>query len=303
MTNAPNITVVILTYNEEVNIRWTLESVSWCDNVIVVDSYSSDRTPEICQSYPNVSFIQHDFQNYATQREVGISSGHVKHEWILCLDADEQVPDTLREELQQIATGYHPGAPVAYDTAMRLVMWGKWLRFSSEYPVYWRRFFLSGRAKFIQEGHADKLVTDGPVAKTQEDLIHWDHKGIHDWIDKHNRYSTKEAAYAIGELRNAPWMDLLAKDRARRRKSLKRLFRALPFSDRVRFLYLFFFRLGFLDGWRGYRFARLKAQQTYHVNLKIEELMLETGRSELDGRTAPSPGYSNRARSISVGER
>ena len=289
MNATPNITVIILSYNEEVNIRFALDSVRWCDNVIVVDSFSTDQTSEICREYENVVFLQHPFTDFASQRQYGMESGCVAHDWILALDADEQVTDLLKDELAGIAANSSAGDPIAYDIAMRLVMWGKWLRFSSEYPVYWRRFFLAERGHFVQEGHADKLVADGPVARTKSDLVHNDRHDLSHWLAKHNQYSTKEAQFAISELQSVPWSDIFSTDRAKRRKALKRLFRSIPCSDTVRFVYLYLVRLGFLDGWRGYRYAKLKSQQAYHVSLKIEEL-----RSK--GCVVADPEHSKRVR-------
>lgn len=271
MSSVPAISVVILTYNEEQNVRIVLDSVRWCDNVVVIDSYSKDDTPQICRSHPNVTFIQHEFTNFAEQRQYALECGCVKHDWVLALDADEQVPPELRDELIQICRNGRPEAPVAYDIAMRIVMWGKWLKYSSEYPVYWRRFIRADRCRFVQEGHSDKVVTDGRIGRTNHDLIHADRRGLEDWLAKHNQYTSLEADYALGPLREVPLTDLLALDRARRRRALKRLFRMLPCNALVRFIYLYFLRLGFLDGRRGFDFCLLRAFQHFIIRLKIRE--------------------------------
>lgn len=283
VTETVPISVVILTFNEEVNVSRALESVTWSDNVAVVDSYSTDRTEEICRSYENVTWVQHPFENLASQRQFAFDAGLVHHDWVLALDADEIVSADLRDELIGIAKSYQPGDPVAYDTAMRLVMWGKWLRYSSEYPVYWRRFFRADAVRYVQRGHADTVDVDGPVGKTRHDLIHQDRKDLAHWLDKHNRYSTQEAEYALDQLKDTPYSHLFSGDRLLRRRALKRLFRSLPCSDLVRFVYLFVWRWGFLDGPRGWRYCRLKAQQVYYISLKIRERSLAR-RAEKDNR-------------------
>lgn len=266
------ISVVLLTYNEEINVRYALESVGWSNDVVVIDSFSTDQTEAICREYDNVQFVQHPFRDLASQRQHAFDAGLVRHDWVLALDADEVVPPALVEELAKIAEAYQPGDAVAYDTAMRYYMWGQWLRYSSEYPVYWRRFFRKEAVKYVQAGHADKVEVVGPVGRTRCDLIHRDRHDLAHWIAKHNRYSTQEAEYALDELAGTPYADLFLRDRARRRRALKRLFRSLPCSDVIRFLYLYIWRWGFLDGRAGWRYCRLKAQQAYHVALKMDEL-------------------------------
>jgi len=275
---ANNISVVLLTYNEEINVRNALDSLHWCEDVLVIDSFSTDRTEAICREFERVRFVQHPFKDLASQRQYALDSGLLNNDWVLALDADEVVPPQLADELRTIAAGYQPGDPVAYDIAMRLYMWGRWLRYSSEYPVYWRRFFRRDCAHYRQAGHADKLIVNGPVGTTRHDLIHEDHHGLADWLSKHNKYSSQEATYAITELSQVPYVQMLSGDRALRRRALKRLFRSLPCSDIVRFLYLYVWCRGFLDGRRGWRYCRLKAQQAYHVSLKIDEVRRRRGR-------------------------
>jgi glycosyltransferase involved in cell wall biosynthesis len=270
------ISVVILTYNEECNVAYALDSVRWSDNVVVIDSYSTDRTEEICRRYPNVTFVQHLFKDLASQRQFALDSGLIKHPWALALDADEYVTPELRDELANIAVSYTAGAPVAYDIALRIIMWGKWLRHSSEYPIYWRRFFRPEHCRYIQRGHADTLDVDGPIGRTRHDLIHHDRKGLTDWLAKHNRYTSQEAEYALTTLCETQYTALLSPDRLARRRALKRAFRSLPCNSLIRFIYLYVCRGGFLDGIAGYEFCRLRAYQHFIVHLKIKESRIRT---------------------------
>jgi glycosyltransferase involved in cell wall biosynthesis len=268
------ISVVVLAYNEECNISYALDSVGWSDNVLVIDSYSTDRTKEICDRYANVTFVQHRFKDLASQRQFAVNSGLIQHDWVLALDADEYVTPELRDELIAIACSYTQGSPVAYDIAMRIMMWGKWLRYSGEYPVYWRRFFRPEHSEYVQRGHADTLDVKGPIGRTQHDLIHHDRKGLSDWLAKHNRYTSQEAEYAMTELSRTPFSALLSSDRLTRRRAVKRLFRALPCNSFLRFFYLYVCRAGFLDGIAGYEFCRLRAHQHFVIHLKIKELQI-----------------------------
>src|SRR5690606_17646066 len=103
---------------------------------------------------------------------------------------------------------------------------------------------------------------------------HHDRKGLTEWLSKHNRYTTQEAIYALTELQQTPYSALLSSDPLLRRRALKRLFRALPCNSSVRFWYLYVWRLGFLDGKHGLNFCKLRAQQQFVINLKIQELQL-----------------------------
>jgi glycosyltransferase involved in cell wall biosynthesis len=266
--------VVILTYNEEVNIARALESVAFSDDVIVIDSFSVDETKAICEQFENVRFIQNPFENLASQRQFALDQRLPRHKWVLALDADEWITPALRDELLDISSTWSADEPVAYDLAMRIYMWGKWLRYSSEYPVYWRRFFRHEFVTYQQRGHADTLDVTGPVGRTQNDIIHEDRKGLSDWLSKHNQYTTQEATYVLEELPKVPYSDLLSRDRLLRRRALKRFFRSLPGNSFLRFAYLYVFRRGFLDGWAGYSFCRLVAHQSFIVRLKQKEILL-----------------------------
>lgn len=280
------ISVVILTYNEECNVAYALDSVGWSDNVVVIDSYSTDRTEEICHRYPNVTFVQHPFKDLASQRQFALDSGLIEYPWVLALDADEYVTPELRDELAHIAVSYTVGAPVAYDIALRIIMWGKWLKYSSEYPMYWRRFFRPEHCRYVQRGHADTLEIAGTVSQIRHDLIHHDRKGLTDWLAKHNRYASQEAEYALTTLCETPYTALLSSDRLARRRALKRVFRSLPCNSLIRFIYLYICRGGFLDGIAGYEFCKLRAHQHFIVHLKIKESRIRT--TDDAGQNAPS---------------
>jgi glycosyltransferase involved in cell wall biosynthesis len=268
-----SITITILTLNEEENVDRALASVKWCDDVIVVDSYSHDKTENICKSYSNVRFYQNKFVNLAEQRQYALEQLNPKYDWVFGLDADEVVPKELAEELRNIADKYVDGDPIAYDVALRIIMWGKWLRFSSEYPRYWRRFLHRSHCRYEQRGHADTVEANGLVGRLKNDLLHDDRKGLTDWIHRHNRYSSQEAEYAIADLMKVSCTNLFSTDPLNRRRAHKKLFRSLYGNSYMRFIYLYFLRLGFLDGWRGYAFCRLRAHQHFIIRLKQIELI------------------------------
>ena len=246
------ISILILTFNEEVNIARCLDSVSWSDDVLVVDSFSTDRTLEIAKGR-GARVLQNRFVNFAEQRNLGLAHGGFKHEWVLHLDADEVVSSELKEEMLAVV---QRGERKAYRLASRMMFQGHWLKHSGLYPWYQVRLGRHDRLKFVQVGHGQREnLPSEEVGILKEPLIHYSFsKGIYDWIERHNRYSTAEAEQALtGSAREAlDWSGAFSfADGARRRRALKQLFAWLPFRPTLRFIYMYLFRLGFLDGRAG----------------------------------------------------
>ena len=266
------ISILILTFNEEVNIARCLDSVSWSDDVLVVDSFSTDRTLEIAKGR-GARVLQNRFVNFAEQRNFGLAHGGFKHEWVLHLDADEVVSPELKEEMLAVV---QRGERKAYRLASRMMFQGHWLKHSGLYPWYQVRLGRHDRLKFVQVGHGQREnLPSEEVGTLKEPLIHYSFsKGIYDWIERHNRYSTAEAEQALtGSAREAlDWPGAFSfADGARRRRALKQLFALLPFRPMLRFIYMYLLRLGFLDGRAGFTYCRLLCFYEYFIVLKIRE--------------------------------
>jgi glycosyltransferase involved in cell wall biosynthesis len=267
------ISVLILTFNEECNLPACLESVRWSDDILVLDSFSSDKTIEIAQA-GGVRILQNPFVNFAEQRNFGIEHGGFKYEWVLHLDADETVPSELRDE---ITTAAQDSSKDAYRLASKLIFQNRWLRHSGMYPSYQVRLGKRDALRFIQVGHGQRENLPAEKLGTLKNaLLHYSFsKGIADWIEKHNRYSTAEAQHFVNDLADQPldWSGLFAKrDPMRKRRALKHLAFYLPFRPAIKFFYIYFIRLGFLDGIEGYHFARLHAVYEYLCVVKTAEL-------------------------------
>lgn len=267
------ISVLILTFNEEHNLPACLESVRWADDVLVLDSFSTDKTIEIAQA-AGVRILQNQFVNFAEQRNFGIKQGGLKHEWVLHIDADEVVTPELQRELVDVAVS---GKKDAYRVASKMMFQGRWLKHSGLYPWYQVRFGKRDRLGFVQVGHGQRENLEPERLGTlQEPLLHFSFsKGIQDWIERHNRYSTAEAAHFLENTGNQAidWPGIFSLSNApRRRRALKDLFSLLPCRPTLRFLYMYFFRLGFLDGRAGFTYCRLLAIYEYFTVLKIREL-------------------------------
>jgi glycosyltransferase involved in cell wall biosynthesis len=268
-----NISVLILTRNEEENLARCLDSVKWSNDVLVLDSFSDDRTLEIAISR-GVRVLQNRFVNFAEQRNFGLNHGNLKHEWVFHLDADEVVTSELQREL--IATAAS-GDWDAYRVASKMMFQGRWLKYSGLYPWHQVRFGKRDKLRFAQMGHGQREKIDPTrVGTLNEPLLHFSFtKGVQDWIDRHNRYSTVEAAHFLENAGNQAidWPGIFVfGDATRSHRTLKNLFCYFPCRPALRFFYMFFFRLGFLDGRAGFTYCRLLAIYEYFTILKIREL-------------------------------
>ena len=134
---------------------------------------------------------QRAFDGFGTQRNWALDTVPTQHEWVLILDADERVPAEMVSELQQVL----PAAPeiAAFRLARRFYMWGRWLRHSSLYPSYVVRLVRKGRVRYVNRGHAETQDVDGVTAQLATDLIDENLKGIDEWFERQNRYSTRDA--------------------------------------------------------------------------------------------------------------
>jgi glycosyltransferase involved in cell wall biosynthesis len=159
------ISVCIITKNEEEKLPKCLESVKWASEVIVVDDFSSDRTYKICESYKNARFFQNEFTGFGFQKNYAVSKA--KSEWILNIDADEEVNDTLREEILraiQLDTNF-----AAYSIRRKNLWFGKY--YIDSYPGV-IRLFKKINNKFSKTFVHEKLITEGRVGKLQNFIIH-----------------------------------------------------------------------------------------------------------------------------------
>src|SRR5215468_11635275 len=271
------ISVIILTHNEEINIERCLDSVSWSDDVLVVDSFSEDRTVEISKHH-GARVIQRAFEDFSSQRNFAGEHGNLKHEWVLHLDADEVVTPELRAELQRAMFGDKD----AYRVSLKLIFCGKFLRHAGLFPWYQVRFGRKHALRFKQVGHGQRETLEPDrIGTLKSSLLHFNFsKGLSDWIEKHNRYSTAEArqnVYGYAD-NDVPILDLFSIATDRRRRAAKKLFSRLPCKATIRFLYMYLFRGGFLDGKAGLTYCRLLAWYEWLIVQKEREIRRHPGK-------------------------
>ena len=266
------VSVLILTLNEETNIGRCLTALGWSDDVVVLDSFSTDRTVELAQN-AGARIHQRAFDNFAGQRNHALNHVEFKHDWVLHLDADEVVTEALMRELERVVR--QPEFD-AYRIAGKLIFQGRWLRRSGMYPVYQVRLGHKEKLRFRQSGHGQQetLATER-IGTLSEPYLHYGFsKGIGDWIERHNRYSSAEAKENVRDQQPlvAAFRQLFAADRTRRRRGMKALSRRLPFRPFLRFLYMYLLKMGFMDGHPGWTYCRMMAAYEYWIVLKEREL-------------------------------
>lgn len=271
--------VLILTYNEAHNIGRCLESLSGCDDIVVVDSYSTDGTISRLETQPARVF-QRTFDTFAGQRNWAIDNVPFKHRWVLHLDADECMTQELDREIREAVSKDEKSA---FLLANKLIFMGRWIKRSSMYPYYQARLLKVGESRFVQTGHGQTLgTTRRGVGTLREPYLHYNFsKGITDWITRHNRYSTDEASRigaqkgsCFAAMKNA----ICGRTPQEKQQGRKRLADTVPFRPVVRFGYLYLWRLGFLDGVAGFHYCMLMAIYDYFIRLKCRESRLEGSR-------------------------
>ena len=264
------VSVLILTLNEEVNIEGCLDSLQWADDVVVLDSFSSDRTAQIAASR-GARVIQREFDNYASQRNFGLQQIQYKHEWLLMIDADERVTPELRAEIAATLPSADPGTTL-YAMRRKDFLLGRWIRRSSGYPTWFGRLVRVGRV-WVERAINEEYHTDGKTLQLREHLDHFPfNKGFSAWFVKHDRYSSMEASMMLNGRQNFRWSDLWCADAVRRRRALKGVVYAMPARPLVVFVGLYIVKGGVLDGRAGLTFSLLRTWYEFMIDCKRREL-------------------------------
>jgi glycosyltransferase involved in cell wall biosynthesis len=265
------ISALILTKNEEKNLPACLSSLNWCDDILVLDSGSTDRTVEIAKS-AGARVFHRTFDHELGQRTASLELPF-RHSWVYNPDADEVTPTPLRDEMIE-AVASKDNEYSAYRVRFKVMFMGRWLRFSSLYPTWVVRLFKPSKLRFERSVNLTYQV-DGLEGRLKEHFLHYTfNNGIQHWIDKHNIYSTSEAHEAIKSLRqpSISLFNIFASDSVRRRRALKELSWRIPFRPTARFLYMYFLRGGVFDGAAGASYCRLLAFYEFMIDQKIKEL-------------------------------
>lgn len=284
------ISVVILTYNEELNLERCLQKIQiLTKNIFIVDSFSNDSTLEIAKKY-NCQVFQNKFLNHANQLNWAIKNVPFSGEWILRLDADEYLTDSLIDEIKQkfplISEDIH-----GVFFKRRVYFMNKWIRFGGYYPTKLLRAWRAGKAVCEQRWMDEHMkLIEGKSIQFQSDMIDENAKNLHWWIGKHNDYATKEAIEhlntkynLLGSLEHVEG-SLFGTQEQRKRWLKEKVYTVIPIGLRsfIYFLYRYILRLGFLDGFRGLLFHVLQGfWYRFLVDAKVYEIERKSKRAGL----------------------
>jgi len=239
------VSATIITYNEDDRIAAAIASLSCCDEVLVVDAFSSDRTREIAERC-GARIIQRAWEGYSAQKN--FAAGQAAHDWILSLDADERISIELANEIVSWKRST-PSEAAAYSMPRRVFYFGEWIRHSGWYPDRKTRLYDRRQAEWNQHRIHENLDVHGRILRMQSDLLHFPYRNWADQVERSDRYIRLAAE---GAEPNKP-------------AALLKLAGGPPAA----FLKAFVFRAGFLDGWRGALISYAAARYVFRRQLRI----------------------------------
>ncbi len=245
----PKISAVIITYNEEKNIGRCLASLQGItDEIVVVDSHSTDRTKEICLQYDNVNFVAIDWKGYSDAKNYGNSIA--KHSWIISLDSDEELSEELKTNIKSLQLDEE----TAYEFNRLTNYCGKWVKHCGWYPDIKVRLFNKSNTSWEGVVH-EKLVYAKPIATKliPGDLNHYSYYTEQEHLDRLKKYAK-----------------LSAEEKFKSKKGSKNY--KIIFSPIFKFISVFFFKLGFLDGITGFKIAKNEAKYNYWKYSTLKKL-------------------------------
>ena len=269
--------IIILTFNEEGNIRRCLDSINdFTDDIIIVDSFSTDATLKICEKY-GCRVFQHAFTNQALQFNWALDTVPWERPWILRLDADEVLPDKLKQELRELTATCGPEVTGIYLNR-RMYFMNRWLKHGGMYPHYILRAFRNGAGRYEEKTEEHFVLTSGRAIYAKNDFLEDNRQNtLKYWLKKHDDLSDGEIRDTLLETRN-PGLDLkedLFGNKVERTRWLKtRVYANSPLFFRAFFYFIhrYFFRLGFLDGVPGLIFHVLQAfWYRFYIDARIYE--------------------------------
>lgn len=274
------VSILVHTKNEQHDLSGCLQSVSWSDDIHVYDSGSTDETLAIAHK-TGAKVTERTYGenklpyggDEAAHRNWGLQNIAFKHPWVFVLDADERMTVELVQAIHSAVVS--PGSHVAFRIQRHDFFLGTWLKHVTPSPFNIRLFL-------HEKVHYERLVNsiiivNGAIGEIRE---HFDHfpfsKGMTNWVDRHNRYSSSEAAQIVSnKIENTDfsyWKAFFSKNKNERRFHQKELYYRAPFRPLMMFLLLYVFKRGFLDGRAGLAYALLRSIYEYMIVLKVREL-------------------------------
>jgi glycosyltransferase involved in cell wall biosynthesis len=249
------LSVLLPTYNEESMLVDCLESVKWADEILVVDSYSTDQTVKIVNKY-GARIIQHEYINSAKQKNWAIPQ--CAHEWVLQIDADERLDPTLQNEIRNLLA--HPPADLdGYKINFKHHILGRWVKHAGLYPEYHLRLFRRDLGRFQNREVDAHVIVPGKVGSMQGHILHYGVESFSQRLRAIDRYTRYEADEREKRGKRFSWFNIAIRPLAA-------------------FVYYFFYKQGFLEGVRGLALSVLKADFVFWTYAKLWEKEVRVGK-------------------------
>lgn len=267
--------VLILTLNEQRNLPRCLASLAGCDDIVVLDSGSTDQTVALARA-AGARVVNRPFDNFGAQRNFAQREIPFRHPWVFHLDADEEMTPELIAECRSATMRTELDG---YFVAPRMFFLGRWIPHCTDFPAYQARFVRAPEFSFVQAGHGQREAPDMRMDYLRANYLHdLSRGGESEWLEKHRRYAREEAAaHLAAPTASLSWRTLFSTDPLSRRRAIKRVSFGLPARPVLRFVYQYLLRGGVIDGRPGFRYCRLLA--------RYERFILD----ELRRQRAPQP--------------
>lgn len=245
----PLISAFVITKNESAKLADCLTSLNWADEIVVVDDFSTDSTPDICAE-AGVSFFQNAFSSFRDQKSLAMSLA--ANDWVLELDADERVSDEMRNAIQALTPGDYEKFD-CFKFKRKTRFWGKWIKHSSFYPDYKARLYCRTRGAWNNANVHERFIPDGLTKKLGGDILHEQDLDLHTYLLRIARYANMSAADYFVNGKRAKWHHVSIRP-------------AFTFIQR------YFIRLGFLDGVQGFVISVMGAIGTFLKYMRLYEI-------------------------------
>jgi glycosyltransferase involved in cell wall biosynthesis len=255
----PRISAAVICLDEERNIAACLESLAWCDEIVVVDSGSRDRTVEIARKHAT-RVLHHDWPGYVAQKNWALEQ--TGGEWVLCVDADERCTPALRAAIESALRADPPDA--GFEVRRHVFYLGRWIDHGGWYPDWKLRLVRRGRARWGGVDPHDKLIADGPARRLDADLAHFTYENFASHLRTLQRFS-----------------DVVSEEQARAGRSFS-LLRAITHPP-TKFFECYVWKQGFRDGWPGFVIAATSAFYVFAKYVKLWERTIPRSEPEASG--------------------
>ncbi len=243
------LSVTVITLNEAERLRTCLESVAWADEIVVVDAESQDKTVAVAREFTDRVWVR-PWPGFAAQKNFALAQA--TGDWVLSLDADEEVSPALRADIEAVLASGGRSRPAGYAVPRRNLFLGQWVRHGGLYPDWQLRLVRRGRGRFVERAVHEALRVEGAVGRLRGHLVHRSYDSLGDFLDRAHRYATLAADDLVRSGGRVRTGELVLR----------------PFG---RFLAMYVLRGGFLDGGKGLLLAGLYAYYVFMRTAKAWE--------------------------------